>query len=604
MGNMTSMVHFGLLDCDFSGQIPVTFSNLINLQSLTLANNRLTGPFPQFLAQINSIVNIQLQDNLLTGSLPSFELKADTLDVLQLQNNLFSGNLDFVFSTPGSTTFTDLNTLDLSENMLTGSIPSSLFDITSLENLALSSNCFSGTFPSNLCNLQQIRMMSLNGLSSSSKCEDHGTFLRMFLGDFVRGEIPACVFQLPLLDSLYVTGNQLSGELADLTSPSAFRNLALSYNRLWGSVPQSIQQHPFSLLDIGHNAFKGEISVINGKTNELTAAFNRLSGRLPKSFSNSIVLNILSGNKFDCNDIPDEDQDSSTYECGSNHLDNAMVFVGVCIFCWIVACSIILINWKWPKVHVFNMRYFVQYYLFFLSMQCIEPKSPNILRFEWLLKKSVSYMIWLSAWGVVAAVPVLLYKFDGSSTYEQSYSWVYSLAYSSGTIVAVVIVLAWLCLLMMGTLFKREVDKAREKLFRNSEDEFNAVENCENMDEVSFHVTVFNVPINMKRWQYQFLFLVINFSVILGANALYTYFLFLDFSTEVTTCVQISFGLFLKFWQHGVMGRFLFNPSHSISHRVLIRTLMGIFMSVIAPCVVLLITSADCLRVRLFRHYH
>ncbi|CAM0878341.1 unnamed protein product [Alopecurus aequalis] len=91
---------------------------ILDLVSIDLSFNQLTGGIPEGLATLDALLNLNLSWNRLSGKIP---------------NNL--GALQ------------SLESLDLSMNMLSGRIPSSLSDLTSLSYMDLSHNNLTGRIP-------------------------------------------------------------------------------------------------------------------------------------------------------------------------------------------------------------------------------------------------------------------------------------------------------------------------------------------------------------------------------------------------------------------------------------------------------------------------
>lgn len=78
----------------------------------------------------------------------------------------------------------------------------------------------------------------------------------------ITGTIPSCVFQLPLLQSLYLSGNELSGNLnlygVNITS-SPLTNVRLSYNKLTGEFPAFLESKSWEILDLSYNKIQGNL---------------------------------------------------------------------------------------------------------------------------------------------------------------------------------------------------------------------------------------------------------------------------------------------------------------------------------------------------------
>ena len=81
----------------------------------------------------------RIGSNALVGTIPTMPT---SLTVLNLSNNLLSGSIPSQFGH-----LLQLETLDLSDNALTGEVPSSLAQLQVLNLLVLSDNLLSGTLP-------------------------------------------------------------------------------------------------------------------------------------------------------------------------------------------------------------------------------------------------------------------------------------------------------------------------------------------------------------------------------------------------------------------------------------------------------------------------
>jgi Leucine-rich repeat (LRR) protein len=110
--------------------------------------------------------------------------------------------------------------IDLSDNRLSGKIPSSLGDLEDLATLDLSFNELSGAIPS-----------ALGGTSSLYK---------LLLGNNnLEGSIPSSFGKLSLLSTLDLSSNLLSGDIPySLRTLSSLSELLLGNNSLSGPVPE------------------------------------------------------------------------------------------------------------------------------------------------------------------------------------------------------------------------------------------------------------------------------------------------------------------------------------------------------------------------------
>lgn len=98
-----------------SGQIP-NLSNLINLKSLYLNDNKFSGEFPASVSILHRVKVIVFSGNRISGEIPASLVNLPRLYVLYLQDNLITGKI------PGFNQ-TGLKYLNVSNNRLSGEIP-------------------------------------------------------------------------------------------------------------------------------------------------------------------------------------------------------------------------------------------------------------------------------------------------------------------------------------------------------------------------------------------------------------------------------------------------------------------------------------------------
>ncbi|KAL8240825.1 hypothetical protein R6Q59_014180 [Mikania micrantha] len=126
----------------------------------------------------------------------------------------------------------DLQTLSLRSNGLTGPFPSDFSNLRNLTALYLQSNGFYGPLPLNFSNWNNLSILDLsnNGFN---------------------GSIPVSISNLSHLTALNLSNNSFSGEIPNLNIPS-LQVLDLSNNNLSGPVPQSLERFPSSAF-VGNN---------------------------------------------------------------------------------------------------------------------------------------------------------------------------------------------------------------------------------------------------------------------------------------------------------------------------------------------------------------
>ncbi|XP_034216045.1 probable LRR receptor-like serine/threonine-protein kinase At3g47570 [Prunus dulcis] len=126
----------------FSESIPPSLANCQKLQLLNLPSNNLTGTRPKKLFTLSSLtISLSMSNNFLTGSLPSEVGDLVNLAELDVSGNKLSGTIP---ESPYS--FKRLGR-DVSRNNLSGKIPDFLGKFRALNHLNLSYNDFEGELP-------------------------------------------------------------------------------------------------------------------------------------------------------------------------------------------------------------------------------------------------------------------------------------------------------------------------------------------------------------------------------------------------------------------------------------------------------------------------
>ncbi|KAK2981863.1 hypothetical protein RJ640_010380, partial [Escallonia rubra] len=164
LGFLPNLTKFQLDLNYISGPIPKSFVNLPKVKHFHMNNNSISGQIPPELSALPLLQHILLDNNMLSGYLPPELSKMPSLKILQLDNNDFNGS-----TIPGTySNMSKLLKLDLSNNNLTGSIPSNRLsdNITTID---LASNMLNGSIPSNFSGLPHLQKLSLgkNRLSGS-----------------------------------------------------------------------------------------------------------------------------------------------------------------------------------------------------------------------------------------------------------------------------------------------------------------------------------------------------------------------------------------------------------------------------------------------------
>jgi hypothetical protein len=197
----------------FSGALPGQLGKFDRLQFFYGYHNLHTGPIPSEFGGMISLKELYLHDNHLGEALPSNLGLCTALRVLRLEHNFFSGSLEGVFNK----NMTVLENVDLSDNRFSGSIPPDLFELPEVITIALSLNCFEGSLPQSMCKAHNVSVLSMDGLGAAQVCKNSVElpFSGVTLFNTLEGSIPTCVWSLPALQVLHLTGNGLTGSIGD-----------------------------------------------------------------------------------------------------------------------------------------------------------------------------------------------------------------------------------------------------------------------------------------------------------------------------------------------------------------------------------------------------
>jgi protocatechuate 3,4-dioxygenase beta subunit len=217
LGNLSNLSFLGLETNQLNGSIPSQLGNLSNLTYLGLSSNRLTGNIPSELGNLTQLIKFYVVGNQLSGSIPPQLGNLTNCNELALCLNEFSGAIPPELGNLGS----NLLALNLSQNHLTGSIPSTFGNLSSLYALNLENNRLSGSIPPELANLGNLQFLHLayNQLS---------------------GNIPPELGNMSKLTLLRLEDNQLSGAIPSTLGNSLLTGMDLSYNQLGGEIPANL----------------------------------------------------------------------------------------------------------------------------------------------------------------------------------------------------------------------------------------------------------------------------------------------------------------------------------------------------------------------------
>ncbi|XP_061984506.1 probable LRR receptor-like serine/threonine-protein kinase RFK1 isoform X3 [Populus nigra] len=226
----------------------------MQLTSISLLVNRLSGEIPKELGNITTLTYLSLEVNQISGIIPPDLGKLINLQTLMLSSNRFTGNLPVSFS--GLINLTDFR---INDNNFSGAIPIFIQNWKKLERLEMHATGLEGPIPSNISllnNLVELRISDINGPTQSFPMLKNMTgMIRLTLRSCkIFGEIPAYLWTMKSLELLDVSFNKLVGKIPASISVDRLRFIFLTRNLLSGDISDSILKDG-SNVDLSYNNF-------------------------------------------------------------------------------------------------------------------------------------------------------------------------------------------------------------------------------------------------------------------------------------------------------------------------------------------------------------
>jgi hypothetical protein len=608
--SLTALTDLYLPSNFFSGTLSPQFSNLARADLIALQFNLLTGLLPSALAAIDSLESLDIGSNYISGSLPT-SWETSRLQSLTIGTNLISGslpdalvncqrlgNLNASFNLltgPVNQLFSDETNLrhllyfDASDNALSGSFPSEMFEVTSdlfrsLEVVVLYSNCFTGSLPDSICTAKNMTTLVLDSVGNAPACAYHfpralsKIFKAIINVNNLAGGIPSCIFSMPKLQTLHLSGNGLTGSLQDLTNMAnpVLNDVSLASNVLTGSIPQSWQDWPWTSLDLSANKLSGFL-YSNAFSNSdgfvtLDLTVNRLSGQVPGSLYNATGVDVLNGNLFQCSqaDKPKHDPDSDEYVCGSSDFN-------VAIIVWLVLGVCVGIGLAW----VSYTRHFRTVYRHYCEAESLAALQHVNLEYmpslrACLLSICRTQLCLTLLFIVISLLSYVIMKLtnlsDKYSTHSYQYAWVTTIAYLHGVLPFVLLC----CYILAGSaiiVLLRSLRKKRK-------------------------VGEFAIPTSkaVAAWSGVVVVLCIHMAAMTSVNVLYVFAVIRGLSKDVLVLVQFLLGTFKLSWNFMYVSRSLRWLYLSPSNELKLSSFMYLFTFVISPVVATFFTDSTCFR--------
>ncbi|XP_022772692.1 LRR receptor-like serine/threonine-protein kinase FLS2 [Durio zibethinus] len=269
--NLPYLQILDISDNSFSGSIPDSFSNLTRLRRLCLSRNSLSGEIPVLLSSLSHLEELYLDNNHLHGPIPSSFNNLTSLKRLEIQQNDISGEF------PNLGSLKNLYFLDASYNNISGGVPATL--PTSLVEITIRNNKLGGNIPDNIDNMSFLQVLDLshNILSGSilSVLFEHPSLQQLALSynNFSFLQVPVDMGLNSKLIAVDLSYNKLRGFLpAFMASMPKLAALSLEHNKFTGMIPA---QYALKTAVPGNNTSSFERLLLGG---------NYLFGPIPGPF--------------------------------------------------------------------------------------------------------------------------------------------------------------------------------------------------------------------------------------------------------------------------------------------------------------------------------
>ncbi|KAG6774925.1 hypothetical protein POTOM_018343 [Populus tomentosa] len=285
----TSGISLAALDISnnqFSGILPTWMGNFSNqMKAIDLSRNHFYGPLPRDFCKFDILEYLDMSENNLSGSIPSC-FHPSSIKHVHLSKNQLGGPLTTAFYNSSS-----LVTLDIADNNLMGPISNWIGNLSVLSVLLLRGNLFAGELPTQLCLLEHLTILDVSRNQLSGP-------LPRCLGNFSlkenqekaggTGQEP---FVLKSLKQLSNETGLLAGKIND--AESNFEDIKIEETVQFTTKTNSYGYKGNILnymtgFDLSSNNFSGEIPL--EIIESLDLSHNKLDGVIPQQLT---VLNNL-----------------------------------------------------------------------------------------------------------------------------------------------------------------------------------------------------------------------------------------------------------------------------------------------------------------------
>ncbi|XP_047973676.1 MDIS1-interacting receptor like kinase 2-like [Salvia hispanica] len=238
IGSLSKLTHLDLSHNYLMSELPLSLANLSELHVLDISYGYdISGLIPPYIGSLSKLTHLDLSYNQLQSELPLSLANLTNLEVLDISNN--RGIHGVIPHNIGA--LSKLTHLDLSRNQLQSELPRSLSNLINLEVLLISSNYINGSLPANMSQLTRLEILNLDG-------------------NRLEGAFGAGIHMLSCITTIGLSRNSIKEQIPlqfGYVANAQFLNIDLSWNNLFGEVPESISR--LDGLDLSYNNLQGHI---------------------------------------------------------------------------------------------------------------------------------------------------------------------------------------------------------------------------------------------------------------------------------------------------------------------------------------------------------
>ncbi|GAB4849322.1 hypothetical protein Ancab_004123 [Ancistrocladus abbreviatus] len=285
-----------ICDCSFN------HSTVCHVTHILMKGLNLSGILPAEFGNLTHLQELDLTQNYISGSIPTSFAKLPLVN-LSLLDNRISGQIPDEIGQIAT-----LESLVLEDNLLGGPLPKSLGSLSRLTRLLISANNFTGTIPETFGKLKNLADFLIDGNSFSGKIPDFiGNWTNLgrlnIQGTSMEGPIPSTISLLTNLTELRISDlNGPSMRFPNLQDLKILQLLILRNCLITGTIPDYIgDMTSLKTLDLSFNMLTGGIPNTIGNLPLLVNLFltnNSLSGAVQSWVVNSKQNFDVSYNNF------------------------------------------------------------------------------------------------------------------------------------------------------------------------------------------------------------------------------------------------------------------------------------------------------------------